>query len=287
MLPSSAIAPELELPDEFQAFFSYARADAVLDPKLFEAFSNELAARVTGKLVNAKLSVWRDTHKIETGDQWNATIEQALKASQLLIVMLSPNWLKSDYCRKEFDVFMSVEPAPKTFCHSIACSRRRGRAAVSQFRSTGRARRVDGAPVQAGSRGRLSSEKPAANECARGRGGDACQRQDRRAAQARRRTHEDKRRRRGNNARSPRHLPHRFLRAGKAHRPRGGNQDHRRRLGGRRSLRREASANSHLCRDGRRGQDLACRRLGRAKTGRRLAGLRGGFRLVVLLSGSA
>lgn len=115
MLLSSAIAPGLELLDEFQAFFSYAHADAVLDPKLFEAFSNELAARVSGKLANAKLSVWRDIHKIETGDQWNATIEQALKASQLLIVMLSPNWLKSDYCRNEFDVFMSVEPAPKTF----------------------------------------------------------------------------------------------------------------------------------------------------------------------------
>ncbi len=97
------------MPDKFQAFFSYAHADAVLDPGLFEAFSKELERRASALLGDARLEVWRDTEKLTTGDQWNERIENALKKSRLLIVMLSPNWLKSPYCRKEFQYFETIE----------------------------------------------------------------------------------------------------------------------------------------------------------------------------------
>jgi len=108
MLTADLHAPEAALPT-FQAFFSYAHADAEIDPGLFEAFSTELEKRASALLANGDIHIWRDTKKIRTGQQWDARIEEAVRNSQLLIVMLSPNWLQSDYCRKEYRIFAEVE----------------------------------------------------------------------------------------------------------------------------------------------------------------------------------
>ena len=59
--------------------------------------------------MNDKLNIWRDKNGLLTGVNWNATIEASLRESKLLIVMLSPKWLGSDYCRKEFTIFREVE----------------------------------------------------------------------------------------------------------------------------------------------------------------------------------
>lgn len=91
------------------AFFSYAHHDEKLDPGLFAAFSTELESRVSAQFVNDKLNIWRDKNGLLTGVNWNATIEASLRESKLLIVMLSPKWLGSDYCRKEFTIFREVE----------------------------------------------------------------------------------------------------------------------------------------------------------------------------------
>jgi hypothetical protein len=91
------------------AFFSYSHLDGELDPSLFAAFSTELEARVSAQFVNDKLNIWRDKNGLLTGVDWNATIEASLRESKLLIVMLSPKWLGSDYCRKEFTIFREVE----------------------------------------------------------------------------------------------------------------------------------------------------------------------------------
>jgi tetratricopeptide (TPR) repeat protein len=91
------------------AFFSYAHHDEKLDPGLFAAFSTELESRISAQFVNDKLNIWRDESGLLTGVNWNATIEASLRESKLLIVMLSPRWLGSDYCRKEFTIFREVE----------------------------------------------------------------------------------------------------------------------------------------------------------------------------------
>ena len=93
----------------FQAFFSYAHADAKINSALYEAFSNELQDRASALFANTRVEIWRDTDDIRTGEKWDARIEQALRKSQLLIVMLSPKWLESDYCRKEYLIFQEVE----------------------------------------------------------------------------------------------------------------------------------------------------------------------------------
>ena len=91
------------------AFFSYSHLDGELDPELFGPFSKELELRVSAQFVNDKLNIWHDKNGLLTGVNWNATIEASLRESKLLIVMLSPKWLGSDYCRKEFTIFREVE----------------------------------------------------------------------------------------------------------------------------------------------------------------------------------
>lgn len=91
------------------AFFSYSHLDGDLDPGLFSAFSTELESRISAQFVNDKLNIWRDEKGLLAGVDWNATIEASLRESKLLIVMLSPKWLGSDYCRKEFTIFREVE----------------------------------------------------------------------------------------------------------------------------------------------------------------------------------
>jgi len=96
--------------EEFQGFFSYAHLDAEVDPALVDALTERLEKRVTRKIVNARFSTWRDV-KIRTGERWDERIGDAVRASHVFIVMMTPKWFESAYCRKEYQVFLEVERA--------------------------------------------------------------------------------------------------------------------------------------------------------------------------------
>ena len=49
--------------------------------------------------------IWRDNKRVEQGAQFLPEIEDALKASSILVVVFSPNWLASHYCRDELASF--------------------------------------------------------------------------------------------------------------------------------------------------------------------------------------
>jgi len=93
----------------FKGFFSYSHRDAEVDPHIVEAFSSELERRVDAKLVNASFEIWRDKNKLQTGDCWDQKIEGAIDASHIFIVVLTPKWISSDYCREEFEAFEKIE----------------------------------------------------------------------------------------------------------------------------------------------------------------------------------
>jgi hypothetical protein len=95
----------------FKGFFSYNHRDAEVDPHIVEAFSSELEKRVDAKLVNARFEIWRDKEKLQVGDYWDQTIEGAIDSSDIFIVLLTPKWISSDYCRKEFEAFEKIEAA--------------------------------------------------------------------------------------------------------------------------------------------------------------------------------
>ncbi len=94
---------------KFIGFFSYAHSDARLDPNLVEAFSSELEKRVDAKIVNASFEMWRDNTKLRSGDYWDDNIESAIRSADVMVVLLTPKWISSDYCRKEFGTFREQE----------------------------------------------------------------------------------------------------------------------------------------------------------------------------------
>jgi hypothetical protein len=95
----------------FKGFFSYTHHDAEIDPHIVEAFSSRLEKRVDAKLVNARFEIWRDQDKLQPGDYWDQRIKSAIDTSHIFIVLLTPKWISSDYCRKEFEAFEKIEAA--------------------------------------------------------------------------------------------------------------------------------------------------------------------------------
>lgn len=73
-----------------QVFISYSRKDL--------AFVERLAA----DLKSAGLDIWYDVSKLGGGSRWRAEIENALHTSQYVVVVLSPDSIKSEWVEREF-----------------------------------------------------------------------------------------------------------------------------------------------------------------------------------------
>jgi hypothetical protein len=48
---------------------------------------------------------------LRRGDYWDQRIKSAIDTSHIFIVLLTPKWISSDYCRKEFEAFEKIEAA--------------------------------------------------------------------------------------------------------------------------------------------------------------------------------
>jgi hypothetical protein len=90
---------------------SYARSDDLVPPnragaKGFVTFLYEqLQYEFTELGAVPALEVWRDVRKIARGDQFDPIIEDAIKASELFLAVLSPNWMLSENCKEELESF--------------------------------------------------------------------------------------------------------------------------------------------------------------------------------------
>ena len=76
--------------DMTQVFLSYSRKDI--------SFIGRLAA----DLKNAGIDVWYDVSRIAGGARWRSEIENALRNSQYVIVVLSPDSIVSEWVEREF-----------------------------------------------------------------------------------------------------------------------------------------------------------------------------------------
>jgi hypothetical protein len=93
-----------------QIFLSYARKDDLLPPHmpagkgfvtcLREQLLFEFSQRGAPEPV-----IWRDKHRIERGDQFDPILEDGIESSDILLAVLSPNWMSRPWCKQELDLF--------------------------------------------------------------------------------------------------------------------------------------------------------------------------------------
>lgn len=79
-----------------QVFLSYTKED------------KEFAKLISDKLEKEYLSVWRDQDNIHLGDNWKEAIDEGIKSSFLILVLLSPASYKSTYVTYEWAFAMGL-----------------------------------------------------------------------------------------------------------------------------------------------------------------------------------
>src|SRR5215472_13286109 len=95
-------APRFQHGYAHDVFLSYTHTDDQLEfgQRWVSEFTGQLRARleiVSGHTVD----IWRDEEKLGAADRFNDTIANAIRNSAVLLVVLSPSYFNSDYCRKE------------------------------------------------------------------------------------------------------------------------------------------------------------------------------------------
>lgn len=81
--------PETEKPKSLKLFYSYAHTD--------EALRNELKKHLSVLKRQGLISEWHD-RKITAGKDWEGEIDKNLKDSQMVLLLISPDFMDSDYC---------------------------------------------------------------------------------------------------------------------------------------------------------------------------------------------
>ncbi len=77
-------------------FLSYADRDG------------ELARQLAERLGAAGVSVWLDEREVEPGDNWADKLQTALKHADAMVVLLSPEAVRSRWVRREIDYALTT-----------------------------------------------------------------------------------------------------------------------------------------------------------------------------------
>jgi hypothetical protein len=95
--------------NQVQIFISYARRDDTPTGKVgslgFIVALREQLGHILEKQGYPEPHIWRDKEQIEEGDYFNPVLEKAIANSDLMVVVLSRNWINRPNCRKELELF--------------------------------------------------------------------------------------------------------------------------------------------------------------------------------------
>lgn len=96
----------LPLNYDFEIFCSYARIDN--DGEWVEKFVSELAKNIH-KLTGFPSQIFIDRESLLTANIWESKIQSALEKSRLMIAIISPSYVCSEWCEREWKMFVSRE----------------------------------------------------------------------------------------------------------------------------------------------------------------------------------
>ena len=110
------------MPNNPDVFISYAWRDNVAPPVIgvnkdtdrwVWMFADVLAGALELKL-GRNVKVWVDRREMNAADRVVAVLRRELEHSRLLVVLMSPSWLNSDWCPHELDEFRRTHPGTDT-----------------------------------------------------------------------------------------------------------------------------------------------------------------------------
>jgi hypothetical protein len=99
--------------DNVLIFLSYAHDDdlttsASEDEVGFVTFLDNMLQVKLRDLGATKARIWRDRRRVSQGDQFDDVIDDGLRQAEILLVVMSNNWMQRPYCRKELDSFVDL-----------------------------------------------------------------------------------------------------------------------------------------------------------------------------------
>ncbi len=93
-------------------FVSYAHDDDLTtgseDEDGFVSFLYKKLQLKLRDLGATKAKLWIDRRRIADGDLFDGAIDEGLQNAELLVVVMSPNWMQRPYCRKELEAFADL-----------------------------------------------------------------------------------------------------------------------------------------------------------------------------------
>lgn len=90
----------------YKGFFSYARVDN--DNGVLSSWRDSIGVEVRQQL-GSECHIYQDIKDIEVGQPFSREIENALNEADFMIVIITPSYLNSDYCRKELQHYLDTE----------------------------------------------------------------------------------------------------------------------------------------------------------------------------------
>lgn len=93
---------------QWDAFMSYNRFNNDANDGYLSRFRRKLELMVSERL-GRTYRIFQDSADIVTGDEFEERLRTVLSKSTILIPILTPHFLNSDWCRREFDYFWQKE----------------------------------------------------------------------------------------------------------------------------------------------------------------------------------
>jgi hypothetical protein len=91
------------------AFMSYSRRYEADFREEHTVFLDGVTRRVNENPSASPFTIWRDKYQLLVGKPWSPELEAAVRQADILLVILSGNWLQSPHCAKEFEVYLAAK----------------------------------------------------------------------------------------------------------------------------------------------------------------------------------
>lgn len=104
------------MPFTYDIFISYAHLDdrsPFGDAKGWIDLLHDRLSVLASQAIGSELRIWRDGHNLQGNDELQGAIGAGVTTSLLLVPIISPRYVQSDWCNTEIAAFHAAEPPPQ------------------------------------------------------------------------------------------------------------------------------------------------------------------------------